>query len=146
DVVNMDFDGASTAGRLTNGTLRVRGRFDQIATESDQGFSASGAHVVELIGTATQNVWLRSADSSLTTGCTRSCFATLSAIKAPGSGGVRFLTSVKALTELTLQADSIAAPAYGLVSTGRPVFDSPIVRAASIAYRDSLVQNSSART
>lgn len=146
DVFNVGFDGASTAGRLTNGTLRVRGRFEQLVSESDQSFSASGAHVVELIGAATQDVTLLAADSSLTAGCTRSCFATLRALKAPGSGGVRFLTSAKALSELTLQADSINAASFGLVSTGRPVFDSPILRAASIAYRDSLVQNSSART
>ncbi len=48
---HVNFFGASTAGRLTNGTLRVGGEFFQSDTESPESFSASGAHLVELTGT-----------------------------------------------------------------------------------------------
>lgn len=45
----VNFFGASTTGRLTNGTLRVGGEFYQDGGESPTSFAASGAHLVQFV-------------------------------------------------------------------------------------------------
>lgn len=143
-VGDVTIDGASTAGRLTAGTLRVSGGFFQESSQSDQSFSASGTHVVELVGPLTQRLRLRSPDSTATAACTASCFATLRAIKPSGTGGLDIESSFKALAGFELQADSVStATLQGLqfVSGGGARFDTPILRVSGIAWRDTLVQN-----
>lgn len=143
-VGDVTIDGASTAGRLTAGTLRVSGGFFQESSQSDQSFSASGTHVVELVGPLTQRLRLRSPDSTATAACTASCFATLRAIKPAGTGGLDIESSFKALAGFELQADSVSTTTLqGLqfVSGGGARFDTPILRVSGIAWRDTLVQD-----
>ena len=143
----VNFFGNSTAGRLTNGILRVRGDFDQLSGGSlpteDLSFSASGAHVVELAGTGRQRVRFDSPDTTITGSCATSCFATLRSVQAPGTGWVEFSNGVKILGDLDLQADSVVALGARLVVAGTARFNAPILRAGLIAWQDSVSQSAS---
>lgn len=139
-----NFFGNSTAGRLTNGVLRVRGDFDQLDSgipgPETQSFAPSGAHVTELAGPAVQRIRFDSPDTTLTAACTTSCFANLRSTKT--DGGINFANGVKMLGSLDLGgADSINAVGAQLVVGGSARLDAPIVRARLVAWRDTLRSN-----
>ena len=60
---NAQFNGGSTVGSLTNGSLSVGGSFFQTNTTSTASFFATGNHVVQLIGATPQIVNLAGAGS-----------------------------------------------------------------------------------
>lgn len=142
----VSFNGTSTAGRLTAGLLRVAGDFEQLSSAGgleDLSFSASGTHVVELVGGATQVIRFDTPDSSAAATCATSCFANLHASKT--GGGIRFRTSAKALgnLDLSLPGDSVTAISLAgvpthLVAGGAARFTAPVLRAGSIAWRDTV--------
>ena len=142
----VTFNGTSTAGRLTAGTLRVAGDFEQLSSSGgpeDLSFAASGGHIVELAGTATQVIRFDTPDSTVSASCATSCFANLYSTKS--GGGVRFRTSAKALGDLDLgfAGDSVVAITTGgvrthLVAGGQARFGVPLLRAGSIAWRQNV--------
>ncbi len=140
----VNFFGNSTAGKLTNGTLRVGTEFYQDGTDSPNSFQASGAHVVEFAGASPQpRIFFSSPDASANAGCTASCFATLRAVKAPGQGGLRFQSDAKILGALQLQADSVSAAGFQIIAAGAPTFDTPVLRAGGLGFQGALTQNAS---
>lgn len=137
-----NFFGNSTAGKLTDGVMRVRGDFDQDGTDSPSSFSASGNHVVELTGNAVrQRIRFTDPDASPSAACLASCFATLRSVKPAGDGGLLFGSSVKVLGQLDLQADSVIATDMIIMAAGTPRINTPILRAAALGWQDSLVVN-----
>src|SRR5690606_30010478 len=124
--------------------MRVRGEFYQDGTDSPSSFSASGSHVVELVGNAaSQRIFFTDPDVSPTVTCLASCFATLRSVKAPGEGGLLFQSNVKVLGELNLQADSVSAAGMMIMAAGTPRIQTPILRASALGWQDSLLVNAS---
>ncbi len=132
------FDGGSTAGRLTGGTLRVAGNIQSTVTGSPQAFSASANHVVELIGTSAQGIQLAFPDADFTSTCSASCFGTLRSVRTPSAGIVGFLSNAKALNRFELPGDSINATGRTLVSAGTPNFGTSLVVAAKVGWQTGL--------
>ena len=86
---NAQFNGGSTVGSLTNGSLSVGGSFFQTNTTSTASFFATGNHVVQLIGATPQIVNLAGAGSG-------SQFSTLTV----GPGGMTAQTDLQFFHDL----------------------------------------------
>lgn len=91
------FDGGSTAGLLTAGTLDLQGNFTQAATNSATSFAASGAHVTKFSASSAQAI----AFASPGTGGAGSHFGTLWAANNEPTTGMQLTSNV--FVDSTLQ-------------------------------------------
>jgi len=106
------FDGGSTSGLLTAGTLDLQGNFTQAATNSGTSFAASGAHVTKFSATTAQAI----AFASPGTGGAGSHFGTLSAANNEPLTGMQLNSNV--FVDSTLQLVVGAADSARFTSTG----------------------------
>jgi hypothetical protein len=86
------FAGATSAGFLTAGTLRLNGDFVQSAATSTSSFQASGGHVTEFNNTARRSLSMANPG----TGAADSRFGRLMLVRAGGPVSVNLLTGVQA--------------------------------------------------
>jgi len=87
---NALFDGASTSGRLTTGTLLIAGNFVQAATTSNESYAAEAGHTTLLSSLGTQTVDYATPDT-LATG---SHFGTLIIQSATAGGQTTTLNTI----------------------------------------------------
>ncbi|HUX32583.1 MAG TPA: hypothetical protein VMV51_01820 [Gemmatimonadaceae bacterium] len=132
------FDGGSTSGRLTAGTLDLQGNFTQAATNSGTSFAARGAHVTKFSATTAQAI----AFASPGTGGAGSHFGTLWAANNEPTTGMQLNSNVFVDSTLDLgvgAADSatFTSPGHTLTAAGvnvagtttrRLVFDSTLFK------------------
>lgn len=123
------FDGGSTSGLLTAGTLDLQGNFTQAATNSGTSFAASGAHVTKFSAATAQAI----AFASPGTGGAGSHFGTLWAANNEPTTGMQLNSNV--FVDSTLQLVVGAADSATFTSTGHTLTAAGVNVPGSITRR-----------
>jgi hypothetical protein len=134
------FAGASTAGRLSDGVLRVANDF---AASAPSAFQADVGHTVELTGLDASTISLFEADTTLSPVCSASCFGRLLGSKGPGDAGIAFLTAAKAVQQMDLTTATLNAAGQFLISGGTARLLGDVTTVRKIAWADGLERSAS---